>query len=91
MAIEYEARVRTVLVLTYPGLQKRRSFETGESELHVFASRRQCGGGVASFSDRGIERLASAIVSDLESPPFASWNAVEDTLAVIDPHWKVVG
>ena len=91
MAIEYEMFVRTVLVLTHSRLEQRSSLEAGESELDILACRRQCRGGVRSLSGRGIERLAATIVSDLEPTPLASWNSVEDRLAVIDPNRKVGG
>src|ERR1700679_431330 len=89
MPIHNEVAVGSLLILANPGLDQRSVFHRGKTKGHIFAhSLQRCLAEHALAGSR-IERPAARVIGDFEAAPIASWDAVEETLAVVAPHWKM--
>ena len=89
MAVHDEVAVGSLLVLADARLDQRSIFHRGKTESNIFADALQGRLTDHSFAEGGIEGAAAGVIGDLEAAAVASWDAVEEAVAVIAPHGKM--
>src|SRR5271168_4145185 len=90
MAIHNEITVLGLLVLANAGFDQRSVFHRGKAEGDIFANPLQCRLTDHALAVRRIERAAPRIVGHLESALVVARDAVEEALAVVAPHGKML-
>ncbi len=81
--------VGSLLVLADASLDQRSVFHRRKAEGDIFANALQRCRADHSLAIRRIERAAARVIGDLKAATVAARDAVEETLAVIAPHWKM--
>src|ERR1700683_1607252 len=90
MAIDYEVGVGGLFVLADSSFDQRSIFHCGKAEGQIFADSFERSWAYDSLAACGIERGAASVGGYFGSAPIAAGDAVEKTVAVITPHWKMI-
>src|SRR6202043_1792863 len=86
MAVDQQLAVQGALVLADAALEQGSAGHPGEPPGEGAAGAVEIRRGRQPFAAGGIERLAAAVVGDLEAPVVVARDTVEDAFAEIHPH-----
>ena len=90
MAIDYEVGVGGLFVLADSRFDQWSVFYRGKAEHQIFADSFERSWAYHSLAACGIERGTAGVVGYFKSATIAAGDAVEKTVAVVAPNWKMI-